>query len=188
MSSFTPKTSGYVPISEPSDAPAASSSVSPTRDPLPSGPSSSSSYAPPLSYNSSAFINPNLQQNLSNAENGNGGDRVNKYETKIPVRLDIEAAGAYALGLVSAVLLLVFETKNDYVRFHAWQSALTFLSLGVATFFISFISSFLYSVLFWGHFIAAGWLGYNAYINADTLERYEVPYLGRIASNWVDTE
>ncbi|KAI8849545.1 hypothetical protein BC829DRAFT_361871, partial [Chytridium lagenaria] len=49
-------------------------------------------------------------------ESGNGGDRINKYETRLPVRLDVEAASAYVLGLVSAALLLIMETKNDYVR------------------------------------------------------------------------
>ncbi|KAJ3102645.1 hypothetical protein HDU96_009553 [Phlyctochytrium bullatum] len=196
MASFTPKTSGYVPISDapssiPSTAsapppPNASTFTSPTGGgPLP-GAGSSSSSAMPYSYNSSAFINPALASNMAAAEAG--GDRVNKYETKLPIRLDIEAAGAYAFGLFSGILLLILETKNDYVRYHAWQSTLVFLTLGGSMFFISFISSFLSWILFLAHFAAVGWLGYNAYINADTLERYEVPYLGRIASNWVDNE
>jgi len=29
---------------------------------------------------------------------------------------------------------------------------------------------------------------YQAYINADSLLRYEIPIIGRIASDWVDTE
>ncbi|KAJ3154466.1 hypothetical protein HK101_001666, partial [Irineochytrium annulatum] len=72
--------------------------------------------------------------------------------------------------------------------FHAWQSALVSISLGVATFFISFISSWLAWLLLIIQIGAAGWLGYNAYVNADTLDRYEAPYFGRIASTWVDNE
>ncbi|RUP49292.1 hypothetical protein BC936DRAFT_142853 [Jimgerdemannia flammicorona] len=45
-----------------------------------------------------------------------GQIRVNKYETSLPVRVDVEAALTYALGAVTVV-----EQKNDYVRFHAWQ-------------------------------------------------------------------
>jgi hypothetical protein len=58
-------------------------------------------------------------------------DRVNQYETRLPLRycphcitdcrLDIEAAGAYLFPPVTGVLLLVLEHSNSYVRFHAWQ-------------------------------------------------------------------
>ncbi|KAJ3205063.1 Kinesin- protein 12 [Dinochytrium kinnereticum] len=52
----------------------------------------------------------------------------------------------------------------------------------------SMLPSFLAWIVFIGHFVAGAYLGYNAYINADTLERFEAPCLGRIASNWVDNE
>ena len=44
-------------------------------------------------------------------------------------RLDIEAAAAYAFPPVTGVALLVLEHNNSYVRFHAWQSAMTFTAL-----------------------------------------------------------
>lgn len=36
-------------------------------------------------------------------------------------RHDQEALACYALGPFGAVLLLVYETENDFVRFHAFQ-------------------------------------------------------------------
>ncbi|KAL2915195.1 hypothetical protein HK105_205302 [Polyrhizophydium stewartii] len=74
-----------------------------------------------------------------------GTVRVNKFETAMPIRLDIEAALCYVLGAVSGILFLILENKNDYVR-------------------------------------------YQAYINADSLARYELPFIGSLASRWVDTE
>lgn len=43
------------------------------------------------------------------------------------MRLDYEACLAYLLlPPAGGALLLVFERKSDYVRFHAWQSSLVF--------------------------------------------------------------
>jgi len=43
------------------------------------------------------------------------------------MRLDYEACLAYLLlPPAGGALLLVFERKSDYVRFHAWQSSLLF--------------------------------------------------------------
>lgn len=54
------------------------------------------------------------------------------FETSLPLRLDHEAMLAY-LGLppAGAVLLLMLEHRSDYVRFHAWQSAMVFSALFV---------------------------------------------------------
>jgi hypothetical protein len=58
------------------------------------------------SFNSSAFVD--------------GNDSVNKYETRLPMSLDVEAALTYVGMVFSGILFLILETKNDYVRFHAW--------------------------------------------------------------------
>lgn len=61
--------------------------------------------------------------------NGMGADEraVDPYNTSLPMRIEIEACLAY-LGLPPAggAVLLMMEHKNDYVRFHAWQSSLIF--------------------------------------------------------------
>ncbi|KAJ3050844.1 hypothetical protein HK097_008162 [Rhizophlyctis rosea] len=140
-----------------------------------------SSSAAPQSFNGgSAYVTPGAVEQ--------GGERINKYETQLPVRVDIEAALCYSLMALSAVVFLIFETKNDYVRYHAWQSALTFTVLIAAQIIFSFISSALAWIVFIIELGAVGWLGYNAYINGDSLDRYEVPYIGKIASQWVDSE
>lgn len=54
--------------------------------------------------------------------------RDNPYGTRFKIRLDFEAPLAYLLGAISGILLLILETRNDYVRFHAWQSTLIAVS------------------------------------------------------------
>ncbi|THH06908.1 hypothetical protein EW145_g3759 [Phellinidium pouzarii] len=49
---------------------------------------------------------------------------MNQWETRFAMRVDVLAAFAYVLGPVSALICLVLETHNDFVRFHAYQSAL----------------------------------------------------------------
>ncbi|CAG8508199.1 1471_t:CDS:2 [Acaulospora morrowiae] len=106
-----------------------------------------------------------------------GQIKVNKYETNLPIRptikhssrrVDIEAAMTYCLGSITGVLFLIVEQKNDYVRFHAWQSSIFF-----AVIFVNIVL-----------------LGksYRAYLDGATLERFELPFFGKLASSWVDNE
>ena len=60
----------------------------------------------------------------SNAERGFGGDshgelEVGAYETTLPIRLDVEAALAYAAGPFIAIGLLLFEVRRRSVRSHS---------------------------------------------------------------------
>lgn len=59
--------------------------------------------------------------------------RVSKYETALPIRIDVAAALTYLVGAFTGILFLVLETKNDYVRFNAWQSIILFLPLTVSS-------------------------------------------------------
>lgn len=50
-------------------------------------------------------------------ESGGGRERLNEFETSLPIRLDYEACLAYLLlPPAGGVLLLVLEHKSDYVR------------------------------------------------------------------------
>ncbi|KAI8071048.1 hypothetical protein BC940DRAFT_295118 [Gongronella butleri] len=124
-------------------------------------------------------------------QGGSGGGatlRVNKYETTLPIRVDVEAALTYVVPPLSGLVFLVLETHNDYVRFHAWQSSLYFLALMSVLFLMLFISTFLSWVLFFVGIGSIGYLAYRAYLDGASLERYEMPYFGPMASEWVDTE
>ncbi|KAK4103797.1 hypothetical protein N658DRAFT_494309 [Parathielavia hyrcaniae] len=113
---------------------------------------------------------------------------VSEFETSLGLRLDYEACLAYlAVPPLGGILLLILERKSDYVRFHAWQSSLLFTALFVVHLLFSW-STFLSWVLFLGELVLIAWLVLKAYQDADTLDRYEVPIVGRIASRILDDE
>ncbi|KAE8452349.1 hypothetical protein EG329_001049 [Mollisiaceae sp. DMI_Dod_QoI] len=119
---------------------------------------------------------------------GAGRERLNEFETSLPIRLDYEACLAYLLlPPAGGVLLLVLEQKSDYVRFHAWQSALLFSAIFVLHLIFSW-STFMSWVIFVGDLGLIGYLTMRAYKDADTLDRCEVPFFGRVASRILDDE
>eukprot|EP00127_Corallochytrium_limacisporum_P003411 Clim_evm39s149 gene=Clim_evmTU39s149 len=126
-------------------------------------------------------------QSIGGMDNTTEQDRISKYETRLPFKLEVLAAGAYALGPISGLTLLILEHKNDYVRFHAWQSVLT-LGIMLLLHLIFIWSTVMSWLLFVGDLCLIGWLGYNAYIESDALNRYKVPYIGDIAERWVEEE
>ncbi|KAI8324598.1 hypothetical protein GQ54DRAFT_284647 [Martensiomyces pterosporus] len=117
-----------------------------------------------------------------------GGQRISRYETSLSLRYDVEAALAYALGVFSGAFLLVFERKNDYVRFHAWQSSLLsgvmFFSLLIA----ALVSNFLYWVVLLAAAACSVYMARRAYVDGAVFERFTLPYVGPLACQFVDEE
>jgi uncharacterized membrane protein len=58
----------------------------------------------------------------------------NKTRTSLGVDANVAAAGAYMLGWITGIALLLVERDNRFVRFHAMQSTLVFGVLSVAWF------------------------------------------------------
>jgi len=94
------------------------------------------------------------------------------------------------------------------IRFHAWQSSLLFTAIFVLHLIFSW-STFLSWLIFVGDLGLIGWLTWRAYTDgefsfldywfeilgesanewiADTLDRCEVPFFGRLASSILDDE
>ncbi|PBP24717.1 UPF0132 domain protein [Diplocarpon rosae] len=117
-----------------------------------------------------------------------GRGRLDEFETSLPIRLDFEACLAYLLlPPAGGVLLLLFEQKSDYVRFHAWQSSLLFSAIFVLHLIFSW-SSFLSWIIVIVDLGLIGYLTLRAYRDADTLDRCEVPFFGSLASSILDDE
>ncbi|CAO3618647.1 unnamed protein product [Cunninghamella blakesleeana] len=154
----------------------------------PNHPSSSTAAYYKASTSSSLLEEGFYDANIHSTSGNGTAVRVNKYETTLPIRVDIEAVLAYVAPPLSGLLLLVLETQNDYVRFHAWQSSLYFLALMILQFILLFISNFLSWLLFLFGIGSILFLCYRAYLDGASLERFELPYFGSIASDYVDTE
>ncbi|RYP79657.1 hypothetical protein DL770_006577 [Monosporascus sp. CRB-9-2] len=115
-------------------------------------------------------------------------DGVSEFDTSLGIRLDYEACLAYlAFPPLGAILLLILERNSDFVRFHAWQSSLLFTALFIVHLIFSG-STFLSWVLFIADLCLMVWLAVRAYRDADTLDRFEVPVFGQIASRFLDDE
>ncbi|KAK6507139.1 hypothetical protein TWF481_005588 [Arthrobotrys musiformis] len=144
------------------------------------------------SYSPSNVIQPEngASSSITAGFGGSRGGRefVNQFETSLPLRMDVEAALAYILlPPAGGVLLLMLEHNSDYVRFHAWQSALLFTAMFI-----------IHLVFLWSHFFSVlllfidlaliVYLSVRAYSDADTLDRFEVPYFGAWANSFVEEE
>lgn len=90
------------------------------------------------------------------------------------------AAVAYFLGPITGIFLLLVEKSNDYVRFHAMQSTLTFGGIFIANMILAFIPvlgwivGFFLSLLTFILWIVLMWKAFNG-------ERYKLPYVGEMA-------
>ena len=115
-----------------------------------------------------------------------GGESV--FETSLGMPLRIEACLAYLLlPPAGGVVLLLFEHKSDYVRFHAWQSAMVFSAIFLIHIVFSW-TAFVSWLLLVGDVVLIVYLTMCAFRNAETLDRVEVPFFGRLASSFVDDE
>lgn len=118
---------------------------------------------------------------------GYAGD-TSAFETSLGFDLRLEAMLAYVLlPPAGGVVLLIFERKSDYVRFHAWQSALLFTFMFIVHIIFSWTSVISW-MLFVVDMVLIAYLAYGAWRNAETLNRVEVPFFGRLAGSFVDDE
>ncbi|KAJ3971115.1 hypothetical protein EV361DRAFT_800739 [Lentinula raphanica] len=116
----------------------------------------------------------------------------NQWQTRYGTRVDMMSAFAYLLGPLSAFLVLIFETQNDYVRFHGYQSALfttpliIFRALLSLLQFPQWLRKFVTVLIFASQL----YLAFRAYIDAsrNDLARFELPMIGPVASRWLADE
>ncbi|KAJ8702615.1 hypothetical protein PTI98_001318 [Pleurotus ostreatus] len=114
---------------------------------------------------------------------------VNQWETTYGLRVDVLAAVAYLLGPFSALVILILETQNDYVRFHAYQSALVSTPLVIIWIVASLLSFPSWLRTFFAIFLMATTLytAFRAYrdVTHSNLTRYHIPILGLLAERWL---
>jgi len=96
--------------------------------------------------------------------------------------LDPNLAGAlaYVLGLVTGIILLAMEKRDDYVRFHAMQSSIVFLGVLVLHFLLVGIPV-IGLMLYLPYLVAVGLLWVFLIVQAVSGRRYKLPYVGDLA-------
>ncbi|KCV72534.1 hypothetical protein H696_00126 [Fonticula alba] len=109
-----------------------------------------------------------------------------RFDTTLGLPLGAEAALCYIFGCLTGAFFLICERKNDYVRFHAWQSCITFgIMLLIHLIFIWSIFSL---ILIAFDLMLIIFLMYMAHAHADALHRFKIPLIGALAEKWVDEE
>ncbi|KAK8854780.1 hypothetical protein IAR55_003519 [Kwoniella newhampshirensis] len=119
-------------------------------------------------------------------------DRANAWESRFGWRVDVMAAASYLGGPVTALLFLILETQNDYVRFHAYQSALLttpLLALLLIFNLLIRLPAFFRWILIIGSVAITLYTSFRAWKDAqEGLGRYWLPYIGEVAERWVNEE
>ncbi|KAI7957994.1 hypothetical protein MJO29_006211, partial [Puccinia striiformis f. sp. tritici] len=97
------------------------------------------------------------------------------YETRLGSRVDLLAALVYCTPFMG-LIILIFETKNDYIRIHGYQSLLIAIPLGLLH--LIFISiQFIQTLLFLVDLGIYTCLAYRAYCSAEILDLNLLPVL-----------
>lgn len=97
---------------------------------------------------------------------------------------NIAATLAYVFGAVSGIVLLMIERDDQFVRFHAWQSTLTFLGALLLSMLVTSFPVFgpLLNAAFTAGLVAL-WvlLMFKAFAG----EKFKLPYVGEIAERQI---
>ena len=95
--------------------------------------------------------------------------------------LDENVAGllCYLFGFVTGIIFLVVEKESRFVKFHAMQSTITFLSLFVISIILGFIP--IIGLLVYPLWILSLILWLLLMIKALRGERYALPIVGKMA-------
>jgi len=130
---------------------------------------------------------------VNGAVGGSGGEAPgNQWETRFAWRVDALAAWTYLFGPVSALVILILETTNDYVRFHAYQSALAISPLFIITLILGLSRAPLWLrwIYFVGEYMFIFYMAWRAYRDANQggLARFRLPWVGDLADVWVGEE
>ncbi len=98
-----------------------------------------------------------------------------------------EAALTYLVGFFTGIFFLLVEKKSPFIRFHAWQSTITFgllLVIYIILGFLPIFGAFLANLLDLVGLVLWLFLMWKAYQG----EQYHLPYLGNLAEKQLKKE
>jgi uncharacterized membrane protein len=85
----------------------------------------------------------------------------------------------YLLGFITGIIFLAVEKKSSFVKFHAMQSTITFLSLFIISIILGFIP--IIGLLVYPIWILSLILWLLLMVKALQGERYSLPIVGKMA-------
>ncbi len=104
-------------------------------------------------------------------------------ETSVGLSANVAGLLCYVLGWISGIVFLVIEKKSKFVKFHAWQSIMTFGVLTVVQLIVMSIPLFglVLAPIVW---ILMGVLWIILIIQAGTGKMWKLPWVG----NWAEKQ
>jgi len=90
----------------------------------------------------------------------------------------------YLFGFITGIIFLVVEKKSSFVKFHAMQSTITFLSLFVISLILGWIP--IIGLLVYPIWVLSLILWLLLMIKALQGKRYSLPIIGKMAEEKVD--
>ena len=97
----------------------------------------------------------------------------------------MKAALAYALGLISGLIVLAVEKTDPYVRFHALQSVLVFTVIAIVSLLLPTIPVVgSWPLVRFMFLVGVAGLWFILLFKAVQGEAYRLPYLGDIAATY----
>jgi len=119
------------------------------------------------------------------APSAGGAEAPAKPEAETSVGMSANVAGllCYVGGWISGIVFLVIEKKSKFVKFHAWQSIMTFGVLTVA-YLILFSIPIIGWVIGWIIWVLGLVLWIILMIQAGTGKMWKLPWVG----NWAEKQ
>jgi uncharacterized membrane protein len=112
-------------------------------------------------------------------------NETSQNETSVGMKENVAGGLCYLFGWLSGLVFLLIEQKNSFVRFHAWQSLLTFGALSVIAVFSGWLP-LLGSVIVPVISVVVFVLWVVMMVKAFKGERYRLPIVGEIAADWTE--
>ncbi|HIP16814.1 MAG TPA: DUF4870 domain-containing protein [Methanothermococcus okinawensis] len=103
-------------------------------------------------------------------------------KTSLGLEENIEGLLCYLLGVITGIIFLVLEKESDFVKFHAMQSIVTFLSLFILSMvvavipFVGVLISLLVNLISLAFWILGMYKAYQG-------EKYKFPIFGDISED-----
>ncbi|MDH5363813.1 MAG: zinc-ribbon domain-containing protein [Dehalococcoidia bacterium] len=104
-------------------------------------------------------------------------------ETSVGLSANVAGLLCYVLGWISGIVFLIIEKKSKFVKFHAWQSIMTFGVLNV-TYLILFSIPIIGWILGWVIWVLGLVLWIILMIQAGTGKMWKLPWAG----NWAERQ
>lgn len=131
---------------------------------------------------------PDPSTSLHQASTGTLQDNALVCETDVPIRFDLLSSIVYVFGVPGSLLLLLFEHRSDFVRFHAWQAFLIAFAWLVMQATLRSVVGMRVGWLTGVGMLGSGWIGWRVYRASAQMRIFELPWVGPLAMEFVRSE